>query len=130
MNQRRAFSWVLMLTLLLVLTGAHGVAFALVREGKIEGTAGLSFKNIVYNWNSLLVDIINPTSANIDFGGTMVFLNRYGKPIARAEILPLRLKRRSSHRCLGNFVLGSGEEAQSATRLIWEFSPHRPQQTP
>ena len=111
----------------LFLLGACGASFALVRESGIEGRPGISFRNIVYQWKSLTVEIINSTAANVDFAATMTFVNRYGEPVAKAEILPQRLKRRSTRRCLGNFILGSGEEAQGAARLVWEFSPHRPQ---
>ena len=96
-------------------------AEAVVREGGIEGRPGFSFRNLIYEWDHLLVDIVNGTRRNVTFGGTMIFLDRHGRTVARAELLPERIKRKSSRRYKGLFVEGSGEEASRAMRLMWLF---------
>ena len=94
---------------------------AVVREGGIEGRPGFSFRNLVYKWDHLLVEIVNGTPRNVSFGGTMLFLDRHGRTVARAELLPEKVKRKSSRRFKGRFVQGSGEEASKAMRLMWLF---------
>ena len=96
-------------------------AEAVVREGAIEGRPGFSFRNLIYKWGHLFVDIVNGTQRNVSFGGTMLFLDRYGKTVARAELLPAKVKRRSFRRYRGRFLEGSGEEASKAVRLMWLF---------
>ena len=98
-----------------------GPAEAVVREGVIEGRPGFSFRNLIYKWGHLFVDIVNGTQRNVSFGGTMLFLDRYGETVARAELLPEKVKRNSSRRYRGRFVEGSGEEASKAVRLMWLF---------
>ncbi len=122
-STRLAFLSVFLFAFLSVFCGNSS---AVLKEADIEGRPGLSFKNIIYGWDSLFVDIVNMTPHNLDFGCTMVFINKYGEPIARAEILPERLEHRSVKRYIGRFVLGSGEEAKRAVNLLWEFRPRRP----
>ena len=98
-----------------------GLAEAVVREGAIEGRSGFSFRNLIYKWDHLFVDIVNGTQRNVSFGGAMLFLDRYGKTVARAELLPEKVKRKSFRRYRGRFVEGSGEEASKAVRLMWLF---------
>ena len=98
-----------------------GLAEAVVREGAIEGRSGFSFRNLIYKWDHLFVDIVNGTQQNVSFGGAMLFLDRYGKTVARAELLPEKVKRKSFRRYRGRFVEGSGEEASKAVRLMWLF---------
>lgn len=108
---------VLSLAVLLV----SGSAGAVVREGGIEGRPGFSFRNLIYKWDHLFVDIVNGTPRNVTFGGTMLFLDRYGRTVARAELLPAKVKRQAFRRYKGQFVQGSGEEASKADRLMWLF---------
>ena len=54
-------------------------AGAVVREGRIEGRPGFSFRTLVYKWDHLSVDIVNGTRNNATFGGTMLFLDHYGR---------------------------------------------------
>lgn len=96
-------------------------AGAVVREGRIEGRPGFSFRTLVYKWDHLFVDIVNGTRNNATFGGTMLFLDRYGRTVARAELLPGKIKRKSTKRWRGQFTEGSGEEASKAVRLMWVF---------
>ena len=63
-----------------------GPAEAVVREGAIEGRPGFSFRNLIYKWGHLFVDIVNGTQRNVSFGGTMLFLDRYGKTVANYQI--------------------------------------------
>ena len=49
---------VLSLAVLLV----FGSAGAVVREGGIEGRPGFSFRNLIYKWDHLFVDIVNRQS--------------------------------------------------------------------
>lgn len=98
-----------------------GAAEAVVREGRIEERPEFSFRNLIYKWDHLFVDIVNGTPRNATFGGTMLFLDRHGKTVARAELLPAKVKRNASRRYTGQFVQGTGEEASKAMRLMWLF---------
>lgn len=107
----------------LVLVGAlyASAAAAFLRGGGIPGRQGLSFHRITYHYGHLFVDISNGTGRNVIFGGTMLFLDRWRRPIARAEILPEKIGRRSTRRFRATFTEGSGEEASSAAHLVWEL---------
>lgn len=106
---------------LLAVSLGSGSAEAVVREGGIEGRPGFSFRNLIYKWDHLFVDIVNGTQRNALFGGAMLFLDRHGRTVARAELLPAKIKRKSFRRYKGQFVEGSGEEASKAVRLMWLF---------
>lgn len=123
MKREYGVRWALVLLAAIFLSGAAwpNSAEAVVREGAIEGRPGFSFRNLIYEWDHLLVEIVNGTPRNVSFGGTMLFLNRYGETVARAELLPEKVKRKSSRRFKGRFVQGSGEEASKAVRLMWLF---------
>ena len=98
-----------------------GPAAAFIREGGIPGRPGLSFHRVTYHFGHLFVDISNGTNQNVIFGGTMFFLDRHRRPVARAEILPEKIKRRSTRRYRAPFTEGSGNEASSAAWLVWEL---------
>ena len=98
-----------------------GTARAFIPEGAVEGRPGFSFRRLTYYWSHVELEIVNGTTQNAIFGGTMVFLNRHRVPVARVELLPEKIKRRTSRRYRGNFSKGSGEEASSASYLIWVF---------
>lgn len=98
-----------------------GSSEAVIRDGSIRGKRGLSFGSISYNFRGLNVTIRNSTKYNVNFGGTMLFLDRSYNVIAKAELLNARIKRHSSRRYKGFFSYGSGEEAKSAKYLEWEF---------
>ncbi len=106
---------------LLLLLCAGTTARAFIREGGIPGRPGLSFHRVTYHFGHLFVDISNGTDQNVIFGGAMLFLDRHRRPVARAEILPERIKRRSTRRYRALFTEGSGNEASSAAWLVWEF---------
>lgn len=108
----------LCLTFLIILMGA---AYATVRYGRIPGHAGLSFRNIGYGHENLSVEIVNNSKNNVMFGGAMLFLDRHSKELARAEILPEKIKRGGSKNFRGVFTKGSGEDAAMASRLVWEL---------
>ncbi|MDR1730626.1 MAG: hypothetical protein LBR61_00890 [Synergistaceae bacterium] len=111
------------LTLLMALTAALlscGGASAVVPDGRI-GEVGLRFENVRWGWKNLDVDIVNMTDRNVLFGGTMTFLDRYGKTLASASLLPHKINRNSTRRYTGYFVSGSGETARRATRVIWDY---------
>mgnify|MGYP001645537891 CR=1 FL=1 len=105
----------------LLLALACGTARAFIREGGIAGRPGLSFHGMACFWGHLDVNITNGTRKNVIFGGTMLFLDRYGRTVARAELLPAKVKRQAFRRYKGQFVQGSGEEASKADRLMWLF---------
>ena len=96
-------------------------AEAFIRDGAVRGRKGLSFGSISYAFDSLSVTIRNSNPHNVNFGGSMVFLDRNYRVIARAELRTEKIKRRSSRRYKGYFTEGSGNEAQSAKYLEWEF---------
>ena len=105
----------------LILMVLSGVSGAVVRDGTVRGKNGLSFSSIAYTFNGLSVTIRNRTKNNVTFGGTMVFLDRNYRVIAKAELLNAKIKRHSSRRFKGFFSYGTGEEAKNAKYLDWEF---------
>ena len=107
-----------MLVVLLVLSG---ISEALIRDGGIRGKSGLSFGSISYSFDSLSLTIRNSNSHNVNFGGSMLFLDKNYRVIARAELMTEKIKRRSSRRYKAFFSEGSGNEAQAAKYLEWEF---------
>ena len=98
-----------------------GAAYAAVRYKNIEKAAGFRFKNFVYDWKKLELDVVNISCYNRLFEGTMIFLDRRGKRLASASFLPKRIAGRKSERHTAYFVDGSGEAAQRATSIIWDF---------
>ena len=98
-----------------------GISEAVVRDGAIRGKSGLSFGSIAYTFRGLSVTVRNSTKYNVNFGGTMIFLDKNYKVIAKAELLTAKIKRHSSRRYSGFFSYGTGEEAKSARYLEWEF---------
>lgn len=115
---RRSFTLAATLSLLLLLVVSSE---ALIRDGAIRGKSGLSFGGISYTFDGLSLTIRNSNPHNVNFGGSMLFLDRNYRVIARAELMTAKIKRRSSRRYKGFFVEGSGNEAQSAKYLEWEF---------
>ena len=98
-----------------------GAARAVVRDDKIEDVPGFRFENVVYAWDKVALDVVNTTSANRLFGGTMIFLDRRGKPVASASLLPKKIAALRVERYTARFVEGSGEAARRATRVVWDF---------
>ena len=115
---RRKFSC---LALILSVLFLAGISEAVIKNGAIRGKNGLSYGSITYSFKSLNVTIHNSTKYNVNFGGTMLFLDKNYKVIARAELLTGKIKRHSSRTYKAFFSEGSGHEAQSAKYLEWEF---------
>jgi hypothetical protein len=111
--------------LVLVLTfpeAAHSMRMrSVVRYEKIERIPGFRFENLVYDWDKVALDVVNTTTDIRKFGGTMVFLDRNGRPLARAELLPRKIDGLRSERYAAFFVEGSGETARRAMRVRWDF---------
>ena len=107
--------------LAIVLSGSSSESEAVIRDGAIRGKNGLSFSSVSYAFKDLKVTIRNRTKYNVIFGGTMVFLDRNYRVIARAELMSVKIKRHSSRKYHGFFSYGTGEEAKSARYLEWEF---------
>ncbi len=104
----------------LILAFLSGISEAVIRDGAIRGKR-LSFSAVSYTFRGLSVTIRNPSKYNVNFGGTMVFLDRNYRVLAKAELLTAKIKRRSSRRYKGFFSYGTGEEAKRARYLEWEF---------
>ena len=120
-EKRNAF-WFFCVSLMIVLVLTFsGTAFAAVRYSRIEKITGFRFENLVYAWDKLVLDVVNTTPDNSLFGGTMIFLDRRGKPLASASLLPKEIVGLNSERYNAYFVTGSGEAARRATRVIWDF---------
>ena len=98
-----------------------GVSEAVIRNGGIMGKSGLSYGSINYSFGSLSVVIRNSNAHNVTFGGSMLFLDKNYRVIARAELLSATIKRHSSRKYKAFFSSGSGNEAQAAKYLEWEF---------
>ena len=96
-------------------------AWAVIREGAVPGQTGIVFRDLTYRFGDLQLTITNKNAHNVIFGGTMVFLDRHYRPVARAELLPQHIKRRSSRKYRGVFTEGSGHEAKAASFLVWEL---------
>lgn len=111
----------LFLALALVLAWA-GAAGAMIRDGAVPGRSGLSFHDVTYHFGHLFVSITNRTAQNVVFGGSMLFLDRHNRPVARAELLPEKIKRRATKRYRAVFTQGSGHEASAASYLVWELN--------
>jgi hypothetical protein len=104
--------------LVLAFSGASCAAF---RYNRIEKVPGLQFGNLIYAWGKVELDVINITPDTRMFGGTMIFLDRRGRPLARASLLPKKITGLKSERYTAYFVEGSGEIAQHAVSVIWDF---------
>ena len=115
---KKGFSFAAMILAVLVFAGTSE---ALIRDGSLRVKNGLSFSAVSYTFKGLSVTIRNPSKYNVNFGGTMVFLDRSYRVIAKAELLTAKIKRRSSRRYHGFFSYGTGEEAKRARYLEWEF---------
>ncbi len=115
---RRKFYFLGLILSILLLAG---ISEAVIKNGAIRGKNGLSYGSITYSFKSLNVTIHNSTKYNVNFGGTMLFLDKNYKVIAKAELLTGKIKRHSSRTYRAFFSEGSGHEAQSAKYLEWEF---------
>ena len=115
---RRVSRFIIILVLILALAG---VSHALVRDGAIRGKKGLSFSNVNYAFDNVTLTVSNSTKYNVSFGGSMLFLDRHHRVVARAEVMKGKIKRHSSRRYKAFFTLGSGNEARTASFLEWEF---------
>lgn len=115
---RTKFKFAIVLVLVLMLSG---ICEAVIKDGSIRGRTGLSYGSIAYGFESLNVTIRNRTKSNVNFGGSMLFLDKNYRVIARAELMTAKIKRNSSRRYKAFFSRGSGHEAQAARYLEWEF---------
>ena len=97
------------------------ITHAAVRYNRIETTPGFRFENFVYAWRELELDVVNATSETTLFGGTMIFLDRRGRPLAKASLLPKKIAGGRSERYTAYFVEGSGEAARRASSIIWDL---------
>ena len=115
---KRAFRFIIILAVILALAGT---CYAVIRDGEIRGKRGLTFSEVKYSFNKITLTISNSTKHNISFGGSMIFLDRHHKVVARAELMKGKIKRYSSRKYKASFTIGSGNEAKSARYLEWEF---------
>ena len=115
---RKVYRFIAVFMMLLVFAG---ISEAVIRNGSIRGKSGLSYGSISYSFRSLNVVIRNRNHHNVDFGGSMLFLDKNYRVIARADLLPAKIKRNSSRQYKAFFSKGSGNEAQRAKYLEWEF---------
>ena len=106
---------------LIVAAVLAGGAEAVVRSGSIRGKKGLSFGSVSYSFDSLSVTIMNKNPYNVNFGGSMLFLDKNYRVIARAELRTAGIRRKGFRRYRAFFTRGSGNEAQAAKYLEWEF---------
>ncbi|MBQ7733855.1 MAG: hypothetical protein IJT58_07545 [Synergistaceae bacterium] len=107
--------------ILAVISALAGVSHAFIREGAIRGRKGLSFSNVQYAFDNVTLTVSNRTKYNVSFGGSMLFLDRHHRLVARAEVMKGKIKRHSSRRYKAFFTYGTGNEARSASFLEWEF---------
>ena len=106
---KRIFRFAAVLAVLAVLAGG---AEAVIRSGSIRGKKGLSFGSVSYS---------NKNPYNVNFGGSMLFLDKNYRVIARAELRTAGIRRKGFRRYRAFFTRGSGNEAQAAKYLEWEF---------
>lgn len=103
--------------------GVSSAVVHVVKEGRIEGIPGFRFENVVYAWDKVFIDVVNMTNRNLTFGGTMIFLDRRGAPVASARLLPAKVVHGSARRYKAHFLEGTGETARRAAQIFWDFSP-------
>lgn len=115
---RKGFKIASVIVIMIMLSG---ISEALIRYGNINRKPGLSFGGLQYNLRTLNVTIRNRTKYNVNFGGTMLFLDKNYRVIARAELLNAKIKRHSSRQYRAFFTEGNGHDAESAKYLEWEF---------
>lgn len=106
---------------LMILLTVAGICEGVIVDGAIRGKNGLSYGSISYSFDSLNVTIRNSTKYNVNFGGSMLFLDKNYKVIARAELLAAKVKRYSSRKYKAFFSEGTGNDAKRARYLEWEF---------
>jgi len=99
-----------------------GVADAVVRHRRIETVQGFRFENLIYSWDKVILDVVNTTSGVRSFEGAMIFLDRRGRTVARANLLPRSIAPQRTQRFNAYFIEGSGETARRATRVLWDFN--------
>ena len=116
---RRYYKFLFSFAILFLLLS--GISFGFIRDGGIPGKSGLSFSNVAYDFDNLTITISNRTKYNVNFGGTMIFLDRHYRVVAKAELMTAKIKRHSSRKYKAFFSEGSGNEAKSARYLEWEF---------
>ncbi len=115
---RRVYKFAAVIALSLMLAG---ISEAVIRNGGVRGKKGISYGSISYSFDSLSVVIRNSNHHNVNFGGSMLFLDKNYRVIARAELLSATIKRNASRKYKAFFSEGSGNEAQAAKYLEWEF---------
>lgn len=106
---------------MIFLLTASGICEGVILDGAVRGRRGLSYSAISYDFESIGVTIRNSTKYNVNFGGSMLFLDKNYKVIARAELLTAKIKRYSSRRYKAFFSEGTGNDAKRARYLEWEF---------
>ncbi|MBQ7196195.1 MAG: hypothetical protein IJS40_02160 [Synergistaceae bacterium] len=106
---------------LVFLLSLVAICEGVILDGAIRGKNGLSYSAISYGFDSISVTIRNSTKYNVNFGGTMLFLDKNYKVLARAELLTAKIKRRSSRKYKAFFSEGTGNDAKRARYLEWEF---------
>jgi hypothetical protein len=106
---------------LVLLLALPDISSAVVRDDRIEDVPGLRFENVIYHWQDISIDIVNMTNYNMSFGGTMIFLDRFGHRLASVRLLPKKVVRNSAERYVGRWSEGTGETARRAVRVIWDF---------
>ena len=106
---------------IMILLMIAGACEAVVRNGSIDGRRGLYYSEISYGFKNLSIRIRNHNKYNVNFGGSMLFLDKNYKVIARAELLNAKIKRHSSRKFKAFFSKGSGNEAKNARYIEWEF---------
>ena len=108
--------------LVLMFSGAADAAYGNIRyNNNIEYVPGFRFNNLVYAWDKLTLDVVNTTSETKLFSGKMIFLDRRGRPLATASLLPNKVTGMRSERYTAYFIEGSGEAARRAASIIWDF---------
>ncbi len=106
---------------MIFLLTAAGICEGVIVDGAIRGKHGLSYASISYSFDSVNVTIRNSTKYNVNFGGSMLFLDKNYKVLARAELLSAKIKRYSSRNYKAFFSEGTGNDAKRARYLEWEF---------
>ena len=115
---RRKYKCALVLVIVLI---CAGTGHAVLRNGNIEGKAGLSYGFMAYSFGSVDVTVMNRNGHNVTFGGTMIFLDKNYRVVAKAELLNGTITRRSSRKYKAFFSEGNGETAKNAKYVRWEF---------
>jgi len=106
--------------LLIALFALSSNAFSsILIESEIEGAPGIRYEKLRFETVHVTLDIMNMTSCNVKFSASMFFIDKKGRVVAEAGLLPKRIAANSSSSFKSFFVTGSAETAKRSDKIVW-----------